>query len=226
MEQLTAVLEEPGVDAAAGTVIDDPPRNLVERAYVGTAQTGRLSRRSLVGGNMGFRRSVLQAERFDPALKYYCDEDDLAWRLTAQGHRIASAPDAVVNHHHPLDLQSYLRKAFRQGQGSARHWYKRGRYVGRDVAALLVALVALPLGLVHPVWLFAAGFFLLLQLAALTFNEMALKGKSLAEALAVLPIQLLYSLVKTVSVVWTLGRILVGLEPEIRASKRAWRQRA
>jgi glycosyltransferase involved in cell wall biosynthesis len=217
-------LKAPGVAAVAGTVLDDPPRTLAGRACAGACRIGqsRWQGRSLLGGNMGFRRECALRYRFDAALTYGHDEDDIAWRLQADGHRIAFVPAAVVNHHHPINLREYLRLAFRQGEGDARFWYKHGVYVGRDLVSLAGALATLPLGLLDARLLIVPGCFALLQVAALTYNEVAFKGKGIGETLQVLPLLVLYHLCKAWSVFRTMVRIAAGQEKAIQDSKRSW----
>lgn len=221
---MLAAFADPKVAAVAGVSIDHPPRNYAEKAYTGTTRIGAaaVQGRKLVGNNMGFRRSVLTAYGFDPAMSYYADEDELAWRLTSDGHAIAFAPSAVVRHDHPMPLRKYLRLARLQGQGSARLWYKQGKYIGRDLLPVTLALLTLPLGLVDSWLLLVPAFLAAAQLAALVYNQHALKGKSLATAVGVLPVEVAYYACKTTSVYLTLLRILIGLEPAIRESKRRW----
>ncbi|MCU0229749.1 MAG: glycosyltransferase [Acidobacteria bacterium] len=223
---IEAMLEgftEPDLAGVAGTVVDHEPRTWAERAYVGTCRIGTTGwqGRALVGNNMAFRGEILRRYLFDPSLRYGCDEDELAWRLQSDGYRIGFAPRAVVHHDHRASLRQYWRTGYRQGQGSARYWYKRGRWIGRDVLPGTLALVTLPLAGSAPL-AFVPAFFALAQVAALFGNQWLLKGKSLRRAIAVLPIDLVYSLCKMAGVYATLLRILAGAEPEVRQSKRTW----
>jgi GT2 family glycosyltransferase len=170
---------------------------------------------------MAFRGDILRRYRFDPSLRYGCDEDELAWRLQSDGHRIGFAPRSVVHHDHRTSLRQYWRTGYRQGQGSARYWYKRGQWLGRDILPGTLALATLPLA-VSARFAFVPALFALAQLAALVGNQWLLKGKPLWRALAVLPIDLVYSVCKMAGVYTTLCRILAGAEPEIRAAKRTW----
>lgn len=227
LRHMTAAFADPAVVAVAGVSLDHPPRNWAEAAYVGTNRLGvsPVQQRALVGNCMGFRRDTLHAYGFDKALTYYCDDDDLAWRLLADGRTIAFAPDARVLHDHPMTLAKYLRLARNQGQGSARFWYKQGKYIGRDILPITLALLTLPLGFLN-LWLWLVpAFFAAAQVAALVYNQYALKGKSLGTAVKVLPIEIAYSACKTVSVYLTLLRIALGREPAIVQSKREWRAR-
>jgi GT2 family glycosyltransferase len=224
LREMVGELERSQATAVAGRVVTPPPTNLVERAYAGTSriQQGRHQQRTLSGGNMGLLRAVALDYLFDEALTLYCDETDLAWRLQQDGHRIAYAPNAVVQHNHPLTLRRYLSMAYRQGVGAARYWYKRGVYVGRDVVFLLAAIATLPFAIVDVRALALTALCLALQVAALAYNELTFKGKSLAETIIVLPLCLLYSCCKTLGVVKTLIRLLLGRESTIRESKRRW----
>jgi cellulose synthase/poly-beta-1,6-N-acetylglucosamine synthase-like glycosyltransferase len=59
-----------------------------------------------------YRRDVLLAAGgFDEGFPGAAVEDaDLSYRLAAQGHRLIFNPHAIVYHHHPTTLQSYLRR--------------------------------------------------------------------------------------------------------------------
>jgi GT2 family glycosyltransferase len=218
--------DAPEVAAVLGMVLDAPPRNLAERAYVVSPRIdpGRWRTRVLAGNNMGFRRAVAAAYLFDEAMSYYCDEIDLAHRLLADGHRIAFAPQAVVHHNHPMSLSKYLKLGYRQAQGSARFWYKYGM-VGRDLLPLAAALLTLPLGLADVRLLAVPAFFLLLQVAAVGYTEMATKGKGVLETLQVLPLCCLYFACRAWGVLTTFARIAGGGESAIRLSKRHWQER-
>jgi GT2 family glycosyltransferase len=223
---MIAAMEESGADAVAGLVHNPPPATLAEQAYVGRSRlhAGRFQSRQLVGSNMGFVRPVALKYLFDEALTYYCDEDDMARRLRADGRTIAFAPDGELQHNHRLTMRSYLRMGYRQGIGSARLWYKHSVYVGRDLWAGLAAVVTLPLALIDWRLLVVPLILFLLQLAALVYNEMALKGKGAVETLRVLPACLLYQVCKGCGAVRTWLRMLFGGERAIRESKRRWRE--
>lgn len=215
------------VAAVAGVVLNASPANLAERAYVGRTRIkqSRWQNRNLVGGNMGFRREIALRYLFDDALTYGCDEDDLAWRMQSDGHRLTFIPDAIVHHHHPLDLRRYLRMGYRQGIGSARYWYKRSIYVGRDLAAGFAALLTLPLAVIDTQWLAVPVLFAALQLAAIAFNEIALKSKSLRETIFVFPVCVTYQICKAGGVLATWLRLAFGREQPIRESKQRWLNR-
>ena len=114
---------------------------------------------------------------------------------------------------------------FRQGMGSARFWYKRGKYIGRDIWAGMVGMLTLPLGLIDVRLLGVSAACFVLQLAAITFNERVLKGKSVAETIAVLPVCVLFYVYKTCGVLAVWGRFCLRKEAAVRRSKRSWRER-
>jgi hypothetical protein len=170
---------------------------------------------------MAFRREILSRYLFDESFRYGCDEDDLAWRLQSDGHRIRFAPEAITYHDHRLTARQYWWNGYRQGQGSARFWYKQGIYIGRDILPATLAVATLPLVLVPELAVvptFCAG----VQLAALVYNQCALKGKSVGAAIAVLPVDLVFYAFKLAGVGHTLFRILRGGERQVRESKRRW----
>ncbi|MEW4528557.1 glycosyltransferase [Maioricimonas sp. JC845] len=203
LQQMVAVFDDDAVSAVAGTVVDPPPRNWAEMARFGGSRIGRhpLQGRRLIGGNMGFRRSIVMEHRFDPEIRYGCDEDDLARRLAAAGHRFGFAPDAIVHHHHPFTIGSYLRLAWKQGRGSAHFWRKHGMVLGRDLWFLLAAVLTLPAAWFGMPAALLPGGFLALQCAALLYNSLAFKGQPPGTALLALPLQLVHSAVKLASVV-------------------------
>jgi len=203
--------EDPSVVAVAGLVFDDPPRNLAERAYVGGARIdgGAVQSRHVVGCNMGFRQSIAAEHRFDESLVYGAEEDDLADRLLAEGYRLEFCPGAIVHHHHPFTMSSYMNLAWRSGDGSARYWWKRRIFYGRDVASLMLSLLTLPIAMAHPRGYVAPLVFLALQLGALIYSEWRLKHKSLVEAFCVLPVVLLFTIVKLISVVNTQRKLAI-----------------
>ncbi len=70
----------------------------------------------------------------------------------------------------------------------------------------------------------APSAFVAAQLAAIAYNEYALKGKGVVEAIRVYPMALLYYGFKMLRYVRTVLLVLVGGEREIRASKADWQR--
>jgi hypothetical protein len=214
-------------DAVAGTVLNPPPSTLSEKAYFGRSRIGRraVQNRLLVGCNMGFRRDVLEQYWFDEAMTLYCDEDDLALRMSRGGRAFRFVPEAVVVHRHPITIGRYLRMAVNQGVGAARLFSKHDRLVGRDIVGMTLATVSAPLVAVNG-WfatLTAAG--VALQVAANVFNQRVLQDKSWSVVCEVLPLELAYSAAKTGSFLAARLRIALGGDRGLRRSARQWRDR-
>jgi cellulose synthase/poly-beta-1,6-N-acetylglucosamine synthase-like glycosyltransferase len=150
-----------------------------------------------VGTNCGgYRRPVLLAAGgFDSSLPGACVEDvELAFRVSALGHRLVFNPAAVVRHRHPATLRGYLaRKAhygFWRARVYARHPAKlRGdAYTPRAMRwQMLLACVGSLAGVAAWLWPAALGVFAaalaLFLLMCLPFVRPALKQSDLGLAL-------------------------------------------
>jgi len=200
--QMVAAFDDAHVSAVAGTVVEPPPRNWAEMARWGGNRINRtrLQGRRLIGCNMGFRRHIVAQHRFDPELRRYCDEDDLARRLRQSNEQFAFVPNAVVAHDHPVTLKGSLRLAWAQGQGSARFWHKHGMVLGRDLWFLAAAVLTSPLALSGRWGASVPLTFLTLQCAALIYNSVVWKRQPLVWVPVTLPLQFLQSAIKLTSV--------------------------
>ena len=219
IEEMVKGFRRTGAAAISGTVLDKPPENLAERAYVGSCLVVRKAP-NLMESNMGLRRAL--GYRFDDAI-FYGEGDDLATRLRADGHGIALVPEAVVHHHHALRFQGYMRMARVSGRGHTLFWYKHGRFLGKDILAGALAVLTLPLALVDVRLLAVPTALAALQLAAIVFNDVHYKGKSIPEAVAVLPVAICYYAVRTWTALRTRLNIALGREQRIRASRERYR---
>ncbi|MGQ9502588.1 MAG: glycosyltransferase, partial [Anaerolineae bacterium] len=117
IEQMTKALENPKVDGVKGAYRTHQ-RGFIPR-FVQLEYEDRYDR--MVGREAidfvdtyaaAYRRSVLlNVGGFDEAFPGAAVEDiDLSYRLAAQGHWLVFNPHAIVYHHHPTTLQSYLRR--------------------------------------------------------------------------------------------------------------------
>ncbi|HPG27106.1 MAG TPA: glycosyltransferase family A protein [Myxococcota bacterium] len=219
---LAAFERRPGMGAASGLVEEPTPTTLAELAYGGSGAIGRSAaqRRRLMGCNMAFRKVGLDRHRFDEALDYGCDEDEIAWRLERDGFGIGFVESARVMHFHRVDTRGFLREGYRLGRGAARYGYKRGHVLGHDLWALTAAVVCLIATPFESQFGVLAAIFLGIQIAAIAFNERWLKGKSLASTLKVLPLDCLYYVYKAAGTWVTWLRLATGGERAIRASRR------
>jgi glycosyltransferase involved in cell wall biosynthesis len=173
--------------------------------------------------NLGLRASVARALPFDGSLRIYGEDSDLGWRIVAAGFKTHYCPEAELEHRHDHTYRSFFREAYLQGWGAARLHYKHGKWVPRDllfgVLALLATLVAIVPPLRVPALLAATSCWSLF-LAALMFNELFYKRKSLWLALWTFPVQLAWYLTKLGGYLYMLARIVAGREPALVDSKR------
>jgi glycosyltransferase involved in cell wall biosynthesis len=218
IERMIDGFRRTGAAAISGTVLDKEPTNLAERAYVGSCLATRKAP-NLMESNMGLRRQL--GYRLDEAI-FGGEGDDLARRIREDGRTVALVPEAVVHHHHAMGFAGYMRMGRQQGRGHALYWYKHGLFLGRDILSAGLAVITLPLGILDARLLLVPAAFAALQLGAVLFNEVHYKGKSVREALTVLPVQVAYYAVRTISALRTWASIALGREPDIRESRRRW----
>lgn len=73
----------------------------------------------MLSGNCMYRRSaVAAAGLFDEKLPA-CEDVDLAWKVVLSGYLLVDCPDASVVHWNDDNWQTFARKSWRQGRGSA-----------------------------------------------------------------------------------------------------------
>lgn len=200
------------VAGVTGMVEDAPPKNLFDLTFKGTHRIhgdGDASR--LIAGNMCIRRDLLmryrldedRAERLqtsdgtpDVSVSGRGDEEGLHLILRAAGFKLKAAPDAVVLHEHHLNARAFLRQALRGGKSAARLVYKYSLPQRLDMLPFMLALVTLPFGFAWPLLFAVPAFFLLSGLAAITYNDLCRKKKSLPETLLTFPLLLLYYVIR------------------------------
>ena len=208
LEKLAAAFRDERVAAVSGRVVEPPPQNIYELAFKGTNRLHRAgAAHRLVAGNMCVRRSILLSHPFDEdragpatdphgkpdtAVSGRGDEEGLYLILRAAGHMMVVVPEAVVVHVHPLTRRSFYRQAFRGGRSAARLVYKYRLPQRLDLLPFLLAYLSLPLGLIHAGALGVFVFFFVGGLAALVYNDLVRKGKTLTETLLSFPTLLLY----------------------------------
>lgn len=115
--------------------------------------------------NMGLKKSVLdELGEFDESFKDANAEDnDLSYRISDRGYKIAYAPNAWVKHPHPATLTRFMRQQVKRASWriflykKRLRWVKGDRYAGLETlfqpillaGLFLVALVAL---VFNPIW--------------------------------------------------------------------------
>jgi hypothetical protein len=117
-----------------------------------------------------------------------CDEEGLFLMLRAAGFDQRVVPEARVLHEHYYDRRAFYRQAYFSG-GSAAHLVYKYRLPPRlDVLPLIFFYFSLPLILIDPRMFSVSLVFLVTACAALIYNDIARKGKTLWETLLSFPL--------------------------------------
>jgi glycosyltransferase involved in cell wall biosynthesis len=184
---------DPKLASVTGTVDLPKPRNIFERTYRGTNRvegTDHVNR--LLGGNMCLRKDLLLAYPLDEDLKYGCDEEGVYLRLKAAGYRQGFAKNANVLHEHYFTGRSLLRQARVGGAAAAWLVHKYHLPPRIDMIPFILAYLTLPLAWLDiRLALLPAGFFAA-ALAAITYNDLFRKRKSLTDTIVTFPVLLAY----------------------------------
>lgn len=212
LEALVAPFADPSVGAVSGLVEDSAQSNPWELAFRGThrlPRRGPVSR--MVIGNLCVRRTLLgtgldesRPTRLDPrtgrpdlSISARSDEEGLNLAIRAAGWKVLAEPSARAIHHHPYTRRSLLRQAYFGGQSAAEIVWRYRLGPRRDLgpiaatyALLVAALAALPF--LGPTALLAPAAAALLPVAAISYNELANKGKSPPELLRAAPALFVY----------------------------------
>ena len=208
LERLTDGFADDRVAAVTGRVNDPPPANVYELTFKGTHRLPRGgSAHRLVLGNMCIRRELLLEYMLDEdrpsqpkaadgtpdvTVSGRGDEEGLFLRLRAAGYEQLVVPEAVVLHEHHYDRRSFFRQAFRGGRSAARLVYKYHLPPRIDVLPFILAYLTLPLVLVNRWLVLVPAFFFVGALAAITYNDLFRKGKTVGETLGTFPVLAAY----------------------------------
>lgn len=208
IEELVAGFTNERVAAVTGLVNDVPPRNIFELTFKGTHRLSQAGpARRLIAGNMCVRRELLLRFSLDEdrasqpidatgspdvTVSGRGDEEGLFLMLRAAGYEQLVVPRAVVVHDHHLSGRSFFRQALRGGRSAARLVYKYYLPPRFDLLPFVLAYATLPLGLIDARLLVVPAGFFTLAVAAISYNDIARKGKRIGEWLLTLPILLAY----------------------------------
>ncbi len=208
IEELVAGFTDERVAAVTGLITDVPPRNIFELTFKGTHRLSKAGpARRLIAGNMCVRRELLLRFSLDEdrasqpvdatgspdvTVSGRGDEEGLFLMLRAAGYRQFVVPRAVVLHDHHLTGRSFFRQALRGGRSAARLVYKYYLPPRLDLLTFVLAYATLPLGLFGARLLILPVGFFALAVAAISYNDVARKGKRVGEWLWTLPILLAY----------------------------------
>lgn len=198
IERLLKRFADERVGAVTGLVVDPPPCNLFDLAHKGTHRVyGKVQATRMVAGNMCVRREFLNRHMLDEdragvpkdvTVSGRGDEEGLYLAMRAAGHEIRVAHDAVVLHDHHYTANTYFRRALRGGVSTARLGYKYYLPPRVELVPLFLAWVTLPL-VAWNVWLgLVPAAFATLSLAAILYNELFRKAKTVWETFITLPL--------------------------------------
>lgn len=208
LENLIRVVDSDRVDAVVGRVEMPQPKNIFDLTYKGTnrvhnkKQAGRL-----VGCNMCVRRKVfdqliLDEDRstqayqsdgtVDTTVSGRGDEEGLYLYIKASGREQRVAHDAVVVHIHHYTGRSFFKQAYRSGKSAARLVYKYYLFPRLDMLPFILTYLTLPLTFAHRFGFYIPLLFFCAALAAITYNDLFRKGKTIVETLFSFPVLLAY----------------------------------
>lgn len=209
---LIAPLQDDSITGVVGLVLDPDPKTIWDLTFRGThrvaAREGEARR--IVAGNLAIRKSVLLRVALDEDAPFVdahgdalptetalrasgrVDEEGLHLALKASGMRIVTAPKARVLHEHYYDRKAFFRQAYRGGRAAAKLVYKYRLPQRKDMLPFMLAYASLPLILIKLALLPIPLFFFAVALAAITYNDLFLKGKTLAQTIITFPALLLY----------------------------------
>jgi len=207
LENLVPPFSDDRVAAVVGLVNGPPPSNIFELVLKGLHRVPGPAVTRLVGGNMCVRRELLLRYMFDEDRATHArrgdgtldlsvsgrgDEEGLHLTLKADGYRQLAAPEAVVLHVHPYTARSFFKQALRGGRSAARLVYKYYLPPRLDLLPFIFTYLTLPLGFLGSRCLLVPAFFFVAANAALTYNELFRKGKTIGEWLLCHPLLLVY----------------------------------
>jgi hypothetical protein len=181
------------VASVTGLVETAEPRNIYELAYKGSSQVhGVEDAPRLVAGNMCVRRNLLLKYPFEEDVKYGCNEEGLYLKLCASGYRQRYIPTAIVLHNHPHNRKTVFRRAWILGKAAAWLVYKYHLFHRIDLLPFMFGYSSLSMALINYRLLLIPLLFFSLAIAALFYNDLFRKRKTLKETLISFPVLLIY----------------------------------
>ncbi|MCB0324191.1 MAG: glycosyltransferase [Bdellovibrionales bacterium] len=193
LEQMVAAFDDDLVAAVTGRTYNVAPRTIYELAYKGSSIVhGCNDAPRLTSSNLLVRRTLALQFPFEEDLKYGCNEEGLYLRLKAAGYRQKVVPTAVVWHDHPYQARGYFRRARILGAAAAWLVYKFRLPHRLDLLPFIAGYALLPLGYFGIEFLLPAATCFTLACAALVYNELVRKQKTVRETLVSFPVVLAY----------------------------------
>ena len=165
---------------------------------------------------MAVRRRLLLELKWHEDMLGRCDEEGLFLMLRARGYEVAGVADAIVDHEHHYNRRTFYEQAFQGGRAVARLVYKYSLHHRIDLAGFLLAYLSLPLVLLDSRLAMVPAALGIAALAAISYNDLFLKGKTIRETLRSFPILLAYYHVRLAGYVLELVRLRCGGGKEIQ----------
>jgi glycosyltransferase involved in cell wall biosynthesis len=202
LKELMKGFDSDVVASVTGHVDSTEPKNIYQLAYKGSSRVhGHGEAPRLVAGNLCVRRDLLLKYPFEKDLKYGCNEEGLYLRLRAAGYRQRLVPEAIVLHDHPHTMKTFFHRAWILGKAAAWLVYKYHLPPRRDLLLFIFGYLSLPLGLVNYWLLVIPLLFFAMAIAALIYNDLFRKRKTLSETILSFPVLLAYYHVRLLSYV-------------------------
>ena len=233
LERLVEVFDaDPSLGAASGLVEDACVDNVWELAFRGTHRlphAGPCSR--ITSCNLCVRRELMPTGawdetrptrkdrgRPDTAISARCDEEGLNLAIRAAGWRVEAVPSASVKHFHPYTRRSLLRQAWFGGCSVAEivHRYRLGprKDLGPIAAFWVLLVVALVVAPFTSGWLLLVpALMAMLAAAAIGYNELSNKGKTVRELVRAAPALVVYYHVRLAGFLCRRGQMSCGVKP-------------
>ena len=225
LDELAGGFDSDDVATVTGRVQDPQPTNIYELTLKGMHRVhGRGEAPRLIAGNMCIRRHLLLEYPLDEDLKYGGDEEGIYLRLKAAGYRQRLVPQALVRHEHYYTRRSFFRQARIGGAAAAWMVYKYRLPPRVDLAPLILTYLTLPAVLLNSPWAWVPAVFAAAFCAALAYNELWRKRKTLGETILVFPVLLAYYQVRLAGHLWQYGGHVLGLKRVERINLRELRQ--
>ena len=220
LERLMAGFVSDRVAAVTGRVVDPKPANIYELTFKGTHRVhGGVQATRLVAGNMCVRRDLLSkcmldedraGPSSDVSVSGRGDEEGLFLMLQAAGWEQRVAPDAVVLHDHHYSRRAFFRQAYRGGASAARLGYKYHLPPRIELMPLSLAYLLLPLIWLGGGWWCPTAVYAAIFLAAVLYNELLRKRKTVLETLITFPVLLAYYHLRLAGYLAQYVRLLTG----------------
>jgi glycosyltransferase involved in cell wall biosynthesis len=206
LENLMAAFSSKEVAAVTGLVTDPEPSNIWELTFKGTHRLGKAGpAHRLIAGNMAIRKHVLEAFMLDEDYGYRAenempdlktsgrsDEEGIFLKLKAAKHQIVACPAAEVYHEHFYDRPAFFRQAYRGGRSAARLVYKFSLRHRIDMIPFMATYASAPLALIDGRLVALPLSFFAVALAAILYNDLFRKGKTLFETMRSFPTLVAY----------------------------------